>query len=359
MEKNTRNHLFQPLSIKSVTLRNRIGVAPMCMYSSEDGFVNDWHMVHLGSRAVGGAGLVIMEATAVEPRGRLSPSDTGIWSDAHIEPLKRITSFIKKQGAVPAIQLSHGGRKACRSTPWEGQEHLSLEEGGWDTVGPSAIPFGTYRMPHALNVDEIKEIIESFSQAAKRANEAGFDWLEIHGAHGYLVHEFLSPFSNKRNDEYGGNFENRIRFLLELIEGVKKTWPNDKPLAVRISAVDWADGGWTIDDSVELAKRLKLAGVDLVDCSSGSNVPNEDIPVGAGYQVPFAEQIRKEAGIMTAAVGLITEPMQADELIRNGRADIVLLARELLRNPYWPLYAAKVLDMKEQASVPKQYRWAH
>lgn len=353
------SHLFEPLRIKGVTLRNRIGVAPMCMYSSVDGFVNDWHFVHLGSRAVGGAGLVVMEATAVEPRGRLSPEDTGIWSDEHIEPLKRITGFIKEHGAVPAIQLSHGGRKACRGTPWEGQGDVSPKHGGWETVGPSAIPYETYRMPRALTVAEVKEVIESFAQAARRAHEAGFEWLEIHAAHGYLIHQFLSPFSNARSDEYGGSFENRIRFLLELVEAVKTTWPGDKPLAVRISAVDWVEGGWTIDDSVDLAKRLKVAGVDLVDCSSGSNVPNEIIPVGPGYQVPFAERIRKEAGIMTAAVGLITEPAQADEQIRNGRADIVLLARELLRNPYWPLYAAKVLDKTGQANVPKQYRWAY
>lgn len=347
-------HLFDPLTLRGVTLRNRIGVSPMCQYSSEDGFANDWHFVHLGSRAVGGAGLVIAEATAVEARGRIAPQDLGIWTDAHVEPFLRINQFIKQHGAVAGIQLAHAGRKASTRRPWDIRAPLSDADGGWDVVGPSPLAFDEgYRQPHELSRDEIKDVIAAFRDAAVRADHAGFDFAEIHGAHGYLIHSFLSPLSNQRTDEYGGSFEGRVCFLLETVRAVREVWPEHKPLGVRLSATDWADGGWTVDDSVEAAKLLKAEGVDLIDCSSGGNAPRLQIPVGAGYQVPLAEAIRREADIKTAAVGLITQPMQADEIIRNGRADIVLLAREMLRDPYWPLHAAKLLG--HEAPVPPQY----
>lgn len=349
-------HLFEPLTLRGVTLRNRIGVSPMCQYSSEDGMANDWHLVHLGSRAVGGAGLVSVEATAVEAAGRISPQDMGIWADRHIEPLARIAKFVAAHGAVPGIQLAHAGRKASKSRPWDGDRSLTDKEGGWDTVGPSALAFAEgWRVPHELTVKEIAGIRESFRQAAIRAREAGFLWLEIHAAHGYLLHSFYSPLSNHRSDEYGGSFENRIRFLLETVREVRAEWPKEQPLSVRLSCTDWVDGGWVLNDSVELAKALKSEGVDLIDCSSGGGSPLAKIPVGASYQVPLAEGVRRGAEVPTAAVGMITEAMQADDMVRNGRADVVLLARELLRDPYWPLRAAKTLHFRGELPLPPQY----
>lgn len=353
-------HLFSSFTLRGVTLRNRIGVSPMCQYSSEEGMASDWHLVHLGSRAVGGAGLVLTEAAAVAPRGRISPYDLGIWSEDHIEPLARITRFVAAQGAVPGIQLAHAGRKGSRSRPWEGGRPVPEEAGGWPVVGPSAVAFGeTYREPAALTEEEIQGIQEAFQKGAVRALEAGFRWLEIHAAHGYLLHSFHSPLSNRRTDAYGGSLEGRIRFTLETVRRVRHVWPEELPLAVRISATDWMEGGWTADDSVELARRLRPEGVDLVDCSSAGSVPNPAVPVGAGYQVRFAERIRREAGLATAAVGLITEPMQADGIIRDERADLVLLARAMLRDPYWPLRAAAVVRQQERAPVPPQYERAY
>ncbi len=350
-------HLFEPLTIKSITLRNRIGVSPMCQYSSEDGVANDWHLVHLGSRAVGGAALVIAEATAVSPEGRITPGDAGIWSDKHVEPLARINRFIKQHGAVAGLQIAHAGRKASATRPWDGGDQLADDAGGWTPVAPSAIAFGDGldRVPHALTVAEIGLVQRNFADAAKRALAAGYEWIELHAAHGYLAHEFLSPLANRRTDDYGGSFENRIRFLLETTRGVRAVWPEQLPFTVRLSCTDWTEGGWTIDESVELARRLKREGVDLIDCSSGGAVPHAKISVGAGYQVPFAARIRREAEIATAAVGLITQASQADGIIREGSADVVLLARELLRDPYWPAHAARELGMKEFAPPPVQY----
>jgi len=350
-------HLFQPLTVRSVTLRNRIGVSPMCQYSSEDGVANDWHLVHLGSRALGGAGLVIAEATAVAPEGRITPGDAGIWSDKHVEPLARINRFMKQHGAVAGIQIAHAGRKASAAVPWAGGAHLANDAGGWTTVAPSAVAFGgeLAKVPHALSVDEIKGVQANFVAAAKRSLAAGYEWLELHSAHGYLSHEFLSPLSNQRTDSYGGSFDNRIRFLLETTRAVRKVWPENLPFTVRISCTDWAEGGWDIDQSVELARRLKAEGVDLIDCSSGGAVPHAKIPVGPGYQVPFAERIRREAGIATAAVGMITEAKQADAIIQSAQADLVLLAREELRDPYWPAHAAKALGHAAAVPPPKQY----
>lgn len=348
-------HLFEPLSIRGVTLRNRIGVSPMCMYSAQDGFANDWHFSHLGARAVGGAGLIIAEATAVEPRGRITPHDLGLWSDAHIEPLARITRFLKAHGSVAGIQIAHAGRKASTHRPWDGGRAIDPElPEGWRVVGPSPIAFADgYQAPHELTTAEIVEIVQNFRAAAARALEAGFEWLEIHGAHGYLIHSFYSPVSNQRTDEYGGSFENRIRFLLEIIRAVHEVWPRNLPLTVRLSCTDWIEGGWTVEDSIALALRLKDEGVDLIDCSSAGIAPQQAVPVGAGYQVPLSEAVRRGAQIPTASVGLITAPVQADEIIRNGRADVVLVGRELLRNPYWPLHAA--LSLKQAADVPSQY----
>ena len=360
MSENNQPHLFQPLTIKSVTLRNRIGVSPMCEYSSEDGAATDWHLVHLGSRAVGGAGLVIAEATAVSPEGRITPGDAGIWADKHIEPVARINRFIKQHGAVPGMQLAHAGRKASAARPWEGGAHLPDEQGGWQTVAPSPLPFGSdlNKVPREMTEADIRKVQNDFVAAATRALTAGVEWLEIHSAHGYLSHEFLSPLTNRRADKYGGSFENRCRFLLETTRAVRAVWPDKFPLAVRLSTIDWMPGGWEIGDSIALAKQLKTEGVDLIDCSSGGTVPHAKILVGAGYQVPFAERIRREANIATAAVGQITEPTHAEEIIRNGRADIVLLAREYLRDPYWPLRAANVLKRKEALATPVQYQRA-
>ncbi len=350
-------HLFQPLTVRSVKLRNRIGVSPMCQYSAEDGVANDWHYVHLGSRAVGGAGLVITEATAVAPEGRITPGCLGLWSEKHIEPLARIAKFIKLQGAVAGIQVAHAGRKASADVPWNGGAHLSSAHGGWPTIAPSAIPFGAElpKIPRAMTTEDIVRVQADFVAAATRVLTAGFEWLELHSAHGYLFHEFLSPLTNQRTDQYGGSFENRVRLLLDTTRAVRQVWPDKLPLAVRISATDWKEGGWDLEQSVALAKLLKAEGVDLMDCSSGGLVPDAKIPVKPGYQVPFAEKIRQSANIATAAVGFITEPQQADLIIREGQADVVLLARQMLVEPYWPLHAAKVLGQKDKLLPPNQY----
>jgi 2,4-dienoyl-CoA reductase-like NADH-dependent reductase (Old Yellow Enzyme family) len=348
-------HLFEPLTIRGITLRNRIGVSPMFMYSYTDGFSNDWQVIHLGARAAGGAGLVIAEATAVEPRGRISPYDVGIWSDAHIDPLARVTRVLKENGAVAGIQIAHAGRKAGSRRPWDNGKPLNPDEPqGWQGIGPSPVSFNQeYAVPHELSLSEIKEVQDSFRSGAQRALAAGFDWLELHAAHGYLIHSFYSPISNQRSDEYGGSFENRIRFLLETVQAVRPVWPERLPLAVRISGTDWLEGGWSVSDSVELARLLKTEGVDLIDCSSGGGAAQARVPVGPGYQVPISEAVRHGADILTATVGMITAPAQADEIIRNNRADLVLLGREMLRDPYWPLHAAQVL--KQPAPIPPQY----
>ena len=327
----------------------------MCEYSSADGFANDWHLVHLGSRAVGGAGLVMTEAAAVAPEGRISPQDLGIWSDDHIEFLARITRFIHSQGSVAGMQLAHAGRKASTYRPWDGDGAVPEGSGGWtNVVAPSAIPFApNYVQPQALTLEGIQSVVAAFAAAARRAREAGFRVIEVHAAHGYLLSEFLSPLANHRTDEYGGSLENRMRLLIEVVRAIRQTWPESAPLFVRISATDWDESGWTLDDSVALAMRLKDAGVDLVDCSSGGLVPGASIPVGPGYQVPFAEAIRRETGVATGAVGMITKPEQAEDIVAGGRADAVLLARGMLRDPYWPLHAAKALAVN--AAWPKQY----
>ncbi|HSU32055.1 MAG TPA: NADPH dehydrogenase NamA [Bryobacteraceae bacterium] len=347
--------LFEPLQIRDVLLQNRAVVSPMCQYSAEGGFANDWHLVHLGSRAVGGAGLVIVEATAVEDRGRITPSDLGIWTDQHIEPLARITRFIKKHSAsVSGIQLAHAGRKASTDAPWRGGKPVAESDGGWKAVAPSPIPFSDGDAPPAeLSVQEIRAVVESFQAAARRALQAGFEIVEIHGAHGYLLHEFLSPLSNKRSDEYGGPFENRTRIVVEVVKAVRAVWPERLPLFLRISATDWVENGWDPDQSVELARLVKPLGVDLIDCSSGALVPKARIPAKPGFQVPFAERIKKEAGILTGAVGLITDPQQAEDIVRNEQADLVFLARELLRDPYWPIHAAEILG--GTVFIPDQY----
>jgi 2,4-dienoyl-CoA reductase-like NADH-dependent reductase (Old Yellow Enzyme family) len=333
--------LFSPLTIRNVTLKNRIVVSPMCQYSSMDGFANDWHLVHLGSRAVGGAALVFTEATAVSPEGRISPEDLGLWKDDHVEFLKRVVGFIEAQGSVAGIQLAHAGRKASHESPWNGNTAISGER-GWTTMSPSAIPYKENEpVPAELNKEGINKIIEDFRKATERALGAGFKVIEIHAAHGYLLHEFLSPLSNKRTDEYGGSFENRCRLLYETVEAVRKEWPLSLPLFVRISATDWMAGGWTPEDSVRLAASLKEKEVDLIDCSSGGNSPGAHIPVAPLYQLPFAETIKKETGILTGAVGLITTSAQAEEIISRGQADLVFLARQFLRDPYFPLHAAK------------------
>lgn len=351
-------HLFSPLTIREITFRNRIAVSPMCEYSSEDGFASDWHLVHLGSRAVGGAGLVMTEASAVTPEGRISPGDLGLWKDEHIAPLARIARFVKAQGAVAGIQLAHAGRKASTDLPWRGGLPLSPEQGGWTPLqAPSAIPFSdAHQTPEALSVAAIGEIVKAFASAAGRALEAGFEVVELHGAHGYLINEFLSPLANQRTDDYGGAFENRTRLAREVVEAVRRVWPMRLPLFLRISASDWAEGGWTLDDSVALATMVRPMGVDLIDCSSGGTVPYAKVPVGAGYQVPFAQEIRRQTGIATGAVGMITAPMQADQIIRSEQADLVLLAREFLRDPYWPLHAAGAVH--QDIAWPQQYERA-
>jgi 2,4-dienoyl-CoA reductase-like NADH-dependent reductase (Old Yellow Enzyme family) len=346
--------LFTPLSLRSVTLRNRIMVSPMCQYSCEDGHATDWHLVHLGSRAVGGAGLVMAEATAVEARGRISARDLGIWDDAHVPGLQRIARFIREQGAVPGIQLAHAGRKASVTVPWEGDRPLIASEGAWQVVGPSPMAFSpAYPAPHELAAGEIADIVRSFSAAAQRALAAGFSVLELHFAHGYLVHEFASPLSNQRTDAYGGSLENRTRIAREIAHAVRTVWPDTLPLFARLSTTDWTDGGWDAAQSVELARSLKAEGVDLIDCSSGGNVHGAKIPLGPGYQTPNAERIRREAGIPTGAVGLITAAAQADHIIRTGQADLIGMGRQLLRDPYWPLRAAA--ELRADGPWPNQY----
>jgi 2,4-dienoyl-CoA reductase-like NADH-dependent reductase (Old Yellow Enzyme family) len=348
-------HLFDPLTIRDITFPNRVFVSPMCEYSSTDGFANDWHFVHLGSRAVGGAGLIFTEATAVTPEGRISPQDLGIWQDEHIEPLARIVRFITGQGGIAGMQLAHAGRKASTYRPWEANGAIPESKGGWKNVlAPSAIPFADhYPMPHALTEKGIKDVVSAFATAARRACEAGFRVIEIHAAHGYLIHEFLSPLSNQRTDSYGGSFENRTRILREVVSAVRDVWPERAPLFVRISATDWVEGGWDIEQSVELSRQLKNMGVDLIDCSSGGNAARAKIPVGPGYQTPFAEQIRLETGILTGTVGMITSPVQAEHILATGQADAVIMAREMLRDPYWPLRAAR--ELAQPITWPIQY----
>jgi 2,4-dienoyl-CoA reductase-like NADH-dependent reductase (Old Yellow Enzyme family) len=347
-------HLFEPLTLRGLRLANRILVSPMCQYSSVDGLANDWHFVHLGSRAVGGAALVFTEAAAVTPEGRISPDDLGIWDDAHVDGLRRVVRFVRAQGAAAAIQLAHSGRKGSTRRPWAGQGAVDPKEGGWRPVGPSAEPFADgYPVPRALDADGIANIVSAFTHAAIRARDAGFDVVEVHAAHGYLVHEFLSPLTNHRGDAYGGTFDNRARLCLEIVDGVRRVWPENQPVFVRISATDWVPGGWDIEQSVELSRRLNGHGVDLIDCSSGGNIAAARVPIAPGYQVPFAERIRREAGVPTGAVGLITTAVQADEIVRGARADCVLLARELLRDPYWPLRAAR--ELNQLVPWPSQY----
>jgi len=348
-------HLFDPLNIRDITFANRVFVSPMCEYSSTDGYANDWHFVHLGSRAVGGAALVLTEATAVLPEGRISQQDLGIWKDDHIEPLARIVRFIHEQGSVAGMQLAHAGRKASTYRPSDGNGTIPPSKGGWNNVvAPSALPFAdNYPTPQELSIDGIKNVVAGFVAAARRACEAGFRVIEIHAAHGYLIHEFLSPLSNRRADSYGGSFENRTRILREVVTAVRGAWPERAPLFVRISATDWTDGGWDIQQSVELARQLGKLGVDLIDCSSGGNVQQAKIPVGPGYQTSFAEQIRREAVILTGAVGMITSPIQAEHIMVNGHADAVIIAREFLRDPYWPLRAAR--ELGQPISWPIQY----
>ena len=348
------SQLFSSIQIKSLLFKNRIAISPMCQYSSKDGFANDWHLVHLGSRASGGAGLIIQEATAVCPEGRISPSDLGLWKDEHIEKMQVINQFIISQNSIPGIQLAHAGRKASVSEPWNGNKPLDESNGGWETVAPSAIPFySNEKAPTALDKIGIQKVISDFKSATKRAVQAGFKVVEIHAAHGYLLHQFLSPLSNLRTDEYGGNFENRIRLMLEVLEAVQSEWPTNLPLFVRISATDWAEGGWNIEESVQLSKILKEKDVDLIDVSSGGLVSHQKIALGPGYQVPFASSIKKETVILTGAVGLITEAFQAEEIVATGKADMVLFARESLRNPNLALDFAK--ELGADISWPKQY----
>jgi len=346
--------LFSPLTIKSITFKNRIVVSPMCQYSSEDGFASDWHLVHLGSRAIGGAALIIQEATAVSPEGRISYGDMGIWKDEHIEKLKQITGFIHAHDSIAGIQLAHAGRKASFDKPWISDKQIQSGEHAWQTVSASALPFKeTDILPHALTAEEIKQVINDFRNAAERSFKAGFKVIEIHAAHGYLINQFLSPLSNKREDEYGGSFENRIRFLLEIIDAIHTTWPADLPVFVRISATDWTEGGWATDDSVKLAGILKDKGVDLIDASTGGNVPHVRIPVGPGYQVEFADAVKNKGGILSGAVGMITNAVQAEEILQQGKADLIIMARELLRDPYFALHAAG--ELGAEIKWPEQY----
>ncbi|TDW50059.1 2,4-dienoyl-CoA reductase-like NADH-dependent reductase (Old Yellow Enzyme family) [Flavobacterium sp. 270] len=350
--------LFSSLSIKNTTLKNRIVISPMCQYSAIDGFANDWHLVHLGTRAIGGAALIIQEATAVSPEARISPSDLGIWKDEHIQKLKQINEFIISQNAVPGIQLAHAGRKASVSAPWKGNKKLDFAQGGWQTVAPSAVLYHDNEpfLPEALDKNGIQKVISDFKAATKRVVEAGYKVIEVHGAHGYLLHQFLSPLTNVRTDEYGGSFENRIRFTLEVLEAVQSEWPSELPLFLRLSATDWAEGGWNPEESVKLCKILKEKGVDLIDVTSGGLVSHQQIPVKPGYQVSFAEKIKKEANILTSAVGLITESKQAEDILENSQADLIMFARESLRNPNLPLSFAK--ELNDEIQWPKQYERA-
>jgi len=348
------SRLFSPLQLRSVTFPHRVFVSPMCQYSSEDGLPNEWHMVHLGSRAVGGASLVCVEASGVTPEGRITPWDAGIWSERHAKAWAPIAAFIRAQGAVPAIQLAHAGRKASTNKPWLGGKPLPANEGAWTTLGPSAIPFGHYPPPRAMTREEIGKTVEDFRRAAGHALAAGFDVVEIHGAHGYLLHEFCSPLSNQRTDDYGGSLENRMRFPLQVARAVREAWPQDKPVFYRISATDWADGGWDLPQSIALCRELKAIGIDLIDCSSGGNVHDAKIPVGPGYQVPLAEGIRKAVDMPVGAVGLIADATQAEQIVSLGQADAVFLARAELRDPYWPRHAAKALGVSLE--WPDQYK---
>ena len=346
--------LFSPLKLRGVTFRNRVFVSPMCQYSSRDGLPTDWHLVHLGSRAVGGAALVMVEATAVCPEGRISPADSGLWSAAHADAFRRITSFVKERGAVPGVQLAHAGRKASTAVPWSGGGPVKPENGGWPTLGPSVVAFGDgYPAPREMTSADIEQVREQFAAAARLAVDAGFEVVELHMAHGYLLHQFLSPLANRRTDSYGGSPANRMRLPIEVTRDVRAAWPDDRPLFVRVSASDWVEGGWDLASTVELARRLKENGVDLVDCSSGGAVPGARIPFGPGYQTPFAAAVRREAGVATGAVGMITRPEQAEQIVATGQADAVLLAREMLRDPYWPLHAAHALGA--EAPWPAQY----
>jgi 2,4-dienoyl-CoA reductase-like NADH-dependent reductase (Old Yellow Enzyme family) len=345
------------LTIRGVTIRNRIGMSPMCQYSAENGYPNDWHLVHLGSRASGGAGLVMVEATAVQPEGRITPGDTGLWDDDHIESFARIARYIASQGATPAIQLAHAGRKASCRVPWEGGAPLAANEGGWQTIAPSAIPFNQGQpVPRAATLDDIETIKRLFAAATARAVQAGFQVIELHGAHGYLLHEFLSPLSNQRTDQYGGSLENRMRLMLEVVERMRTAMPDSLPLFARLSCTDWIDGGWDLGQSIALAKELKARGVDLIDCSSGAIVPVAKIPVGKGYQVPFAAAIKRDAAIRTAAVGMITEPLHVNEIVVEGQADLVLIGRELLREPYFAHHVSTALN--EEPAWPQPYGYA-
>lgn len=349
--------LLSPLTIRGVTLRNRIAVSPMCQYCAVDGLADDWHLVHLGSRAVGGAGLIFVEATGVTAQGRITPGDMGLWSEAHVEPLARIARFLKRMGSVPAIQLAHAGRKASTKVPWEGGAQLKPAEGAWETIAPSAIPFYEGDTPpRELDEAGIQEVIAAFRAATERAVAAGFEVIELHAAHGYLLHEFLSPLSNHRTDQYGGSLENRMRLVLEVATTMRQTLDDQTPLFVRISATDWVEGGWDLEQSIVLSRELKTRGVDLIDTSSGALVPHAKIPVGKNYQVPLSAAIREQAGILTGAVGLITEPAQANEIITSGEADLVLLGREMLREPYWALKAQQSLN--QEPSWPTQYGYA-
>ncbi len=346
--------LFTPIKIRDLEFKNRIFVSPMCQYSAKDGIPNDWHLVHLGSRAVGGAGLVLTEATAVSPEGRISPADLGIWSNEQVSAFKRITNFIKSQGAVPGMQLAHAGRKASTKIPWDGDGEVTKENGDWQTIAPSAMPFSeTYPKPKEMTKDEIRMVVEQFREAARRSVDAGFQVAEIHMAHGYLLHQFLSPLSNHRKDEYGGELKNRMRFPLEVAKAVRETWPQNLPVFVRISVTDWVDGGWDLPQSIELSKELKQVGIDLIDSSTGGVVPGAKIPIAPGYQVKFAEAIRAEAKILTGAIGLITDAPQAENILVTGQADVVFMAREFLRDPYFPLHAAKILG--DDPQYPVQY----
>lgn len=351
----SKSLLYSPLKLKELVIPNRIAVSPMCQYSSKDGMANDWHLVHLGSRAVGGAGLVMTEAAAVSPEGRISPNDLGLWNDKQIEPLKRITSFIRKQGAKSAIQLAHAGRKASTAAPWKGRYQVSAADKGWQPVAPSPIPFNKDDItPKELTLKEIEQVVRNFESSAKRSVQAGFDTIEIHAAHGYLINQFISPLTNKRTDQYGGSFENRVRLLLEITEAVKQVIPSHMPLLVRISACEWAEGGHTIEDSIKVTKLLKEKGVDLIDCSSGGVVRHQKIEPKKNYQVPFAAQIKKETAIPTGAVGLITEAKQAEAILQAGKADLIFLGREMLRNPYFALLEADKLE--EDYEWPNQYK---
>ncbi len=347
-------HLFEPLKLRDVVLVNRIGIPPMCQYSANEGKAANWHFVHYGSRAVGGAALMIIEATAVAPEGRISPGDLGLWDDSQIEPLARIAQFAKEQGCVAAVQLAHAGRKGSAGRGWQRQGTLNASEGGWTTVAASAIAFGEgYAVPRELDVAGIGQVVRQFAAAADRTRAAGFQTMEIHAAHGYLLHQFLSPLSNRRTDAYGGSFDNRTRLVREVVSAVRAKWPERLPLLIRLSATDWVEGGWNVEETIALCRTLRDLGVDLVDVSSAGLVPTAKIPAGPGFQTEFAARIRKEAGVATAAVGLITSPAQADHIIRTGQSDMVLLGRELLRNPYWPMNAAHALG--QVASWPPQY----